>query len=616
MKRTKRENTKATARWRKRFERALIMVGVALLCVAGVGRGIPVNAVAEDDCPDVRFVFARGSGGTRWEDKNYLAWKNGIEEKIGGSGLEYEFIDLDYPAIGIGEVNTLVSTFFSAGNAYEFSASVNAGVRELVQMVNGECTNTKYVLGGYSQGAMVVSKAIHSIPADRIIYVATFGDPKIYLPEGRSQISVSEMLGGVKNVTKIGMIPAACKGENLSDYRMYVPDCYAYKGMLGAYEPYEPIGYAGKLGTWCNTYDFFCSSYLSTESHSSYVADNLYEDAARVIYNKVAEEFGLAQEYVSPHDTAIMIDATGSMSGLIERYRNEALNLTKKTLEGGGRVALYTYGDRFAGQEITKLCGFDECGLAEFNEKLQNITVDGGGDANESVLWSSRELMQELEWKRGATKSVVVLTDAGYHVDDYEGVTIEDVVKLSKAIDPVNFYVITPSEIKREYEELTTLTDGAVVDSSSELSALTETIIRRYDSLPRVVETGIGGEGYEGLFGGGEDFMLPDIDDVTINDDGENVLLKWSGTATSVMVAVNDAVLGVSGEHEINIQGLDRFASNIITLAPLSETRRGESTEIELSALYDGYGDAERLGEDTEQAIEVVIPKAPNTGAR
>ena len=88
-------------------------------------------------------------------------------------------------------------------------------------MVNSaSCPGTKYVVGGYSQGAMVVSKALGSLNADRIIYAATFGDPKIYLPEGK------------------GILPAACRGENLSDYRMYVPDCQAYKGLLGAYVPY------------------------------------------------------------------------------------------------------------------------------------------------------------------------------------------------------------------------------------------------------------------------------------------------------------------------------------------------------------------------------------------
>ena len=35
----------------------------------------PVEALG---CPDVRVVFARGSGGERWKDANYLAYKSAI----------------------------------------------------------------------------------------------------------------------------------------------------------------------------------------------------------------------------------------------------------------------------------------------------------------------------------------------------------------------------------------------------------------------------------------------------------------------------------------------------------------------------------------------------------
>ena len=149
--------------------------------------------------------------------------------------LNYEFIDLDYPAVAIGldRLGTTLGALIGRGEAYEFGKSVNTGVKNLKALVNGSaCPGTKYVLGGYSQGAMVVSKALSGLNASRLIYAATFGDPKIYLPEGQ------------------GALPAACRGENLSDYRMYVPDCYAYKGMLGAYIPYEPEALAGKVGVW------------------------------------------------------------------------------------------------------------------------------------------------------------------------------------------------------------------------------------------------------------------------------------------------------------------------------------------------------------------------------
>ena len=42
------------------------------------------------ECPDVRVVFARGSGGEQWTDQNYLAYKDSIEEKLQTTTLKYE----------------------------------------------------------------------------------------------------------------------------------------------------------------------------------------------------------------------------------------------------------------------------------------------------------------------------------------------------------------------------------------------------------------------------------------------------------------------------------------------------------------------------------------------
>ena len=260
-----------------------------LMAMAIVGLSLPNKmAVQAESCPDVRIIFVRGSGAKQNTSDDYLNYKSTIEEKLKTVDLSYEFLDLDYPAVGVGIDNLEVTAgaYFGSGDAYEFGNSVNAGVERLKHVVNSTCTNTKYVIGGYSQGAMVVSKSLGSLIPERVIYAATFGDPKIYLPEGA------------------GLIPAACMGKNLSDYRMYVPDCLAYKGLLGAYVPYELEAYVGKLGTWCNKHDLFCSSHFSISDHVSYVSENLYEDASRVIFDKITKHFGIENNLTSPHDTA------------------------------------------------------------------------------------------------------------------------------------------------------------------------------------------------------------------------------------------------------------------------------------------------------------------------
>lgn len=334
----------------------------------------------------------------------------------------------------------------------------------------GRCPNTKFVIAGFGIGAAKAREALQYINPDKVLYVALFSDPTLYLPEGE------------------GLIPDACLGKNLSSYRMYVPDCRTYTGVLGGADPYVPSGYEGKLGTWCNKNDMFCGSGVSMAGNSRYEEDGIYEDAAKVVYDKISQEYNLDRVY-SPHDTAILIDSTGSMQDLIDGYKTEALKLAEKTLESGGRVALYDYRDIADEYEPRERCNFETCTLETFEKGLQEIETDGGGDTPESLLSASFNVMKRLNWNYGATKSVVVLTDADYHNPDLDGVTFDDVVKLSKSIDPVNFYIITPSGQVKRYRSLAEATDGDVVLSTSDLSLLTQKIIERYDSLPRVEES-------------------------------------------------------------------------------------------------------------------------------
>lgn len=542
---------------------------------------IPVQA---GSCPELRVVFARGSGGERWKDKNYLEYKKTIEAKLKTVKLNYEFIDLDYPAVGIGldKLGVTLGAYIGAGEAYEFGDSVNTGVNNLVKLVNGaSCPQTKYAIGGYSQGAMVVSKALKKLKSDRVIYAATFGDPKIYLPEGK------------------GLMPAACSGKNLSDYRMYVPDCQAYKGLLGAYIPYEPENFAGKVGTWCNKRDIFCSSHFNMSDHLAYISENLYEDASHVIFDKITKAFGLENHVSSPHDTAILIDSTGSMSSMIDEYKAEALRLAQETFAAGGRVALYDYRDLDDPYTPVQHCSFETCTVEKFTSELDTIQVDGGGDTPESLLSASFHVMSSLKWKRGSTKSLVVLTDADFLSPDRDGMTFDEVVKLSKKIDPVNFYIITNGSYGDSYAELARQTDGKVVTNFDELSLLTDYIMERYDSLPRVEET--------------TSSPLPNL---TVNEkklNGDNFNVKLSNSGAQVVVALNDKILGVVDETEITIGGLDLSQENVLTLVPINADSRGEAVTIKISSQSDNTNTNSDANTNSDSDA-FFVPKAPNTG--
>ena len=549
---------------------------------------IPQQIVQAENCPDVRVIFARGSGGERWTDQNYLAYKSAIESKLATTTLSYDFIDLDYPAVGVGldKLDVTAGAYMGAGESYEFGESVKTGADNLVRMVNSSsCPNTNYVIGGYSQGAMVISKSLRVLDANKIIYAATFGDPKIYLPEGA------------------GIMPAACRGGNLSDYRMYVPDCQAYKGMLGAYMPYEPEAFVGKVGTWCNKRDIFCSSHLNVSDHTSYVADALYEDASKVIFYKIMDTFGLDNHISSLHDTAILIDSTGSMKRMIDKYKAEAKRLAEETLASGGRVALYDYRDLNDPYQPVKHCDFDTCTMEVFEAELDTISVGGGGDRQESLLSASLHVMKDLKWKYGSTKSLIVLTDADFLSPDRDGASFDEVVALSKKIDPVNFYIITNNRSADSYIELASATDGKVITNLDELSLLTDYIMERYDSLPRVEETA--------------PTAKPTLEILSTEQPGEAELtIRFTTDAKRTMVVLNDAVLGITEENKITLQDLDRSVENVISLVPLDNDIRGEAAETILPADEHSSATGTAKKNDNTMTFTTTILKAPNSGRR
>ena len=559
-----------------------IYISIMILSMAIVPIFPPV-ATNASNCPDLKVIFARGSGAERYNNNDYQVFKSTLESKLKTSNLTYEFDDLDYPAIGVGADNlqVLIGAYFGGGDSYEFGGSVNQGANRLINIINNDtCINTKYVIAGYSQGALAVMKGLDSIIPEKLVYAATFGDPKIYLPEGK------------------GAIPAACRGDNLSEYRIYVPDCRAYTGLLGAKTPYITPALSGKVGTWCNKFDIFCSSHFSISSHTSYDTDNLYEDASRLIFSKVAAEFNFKNAYTSPHDTAILIDSTGSMGDYIAKYKSEALRLATKTLDAGGRVALYDYRDLKDPYTPVKRCGFDTCTLETFKQGLNQIGAsDGGEDEPESLLSASFHVMKNESWQLGSTKSLVILTDASYHSPDYDGTTFYDVKALSKQIDPVNFYIITTKSHLADYESLAKATDGAVVTTSSNLTLLTDTIMERYDSLPRVEES-LKDEATPSLV----------IDSAEIISNSE-ATVSFTTDAKSTIVILNDAILGLTSDTTITIGDLNINYNNKITLVPLSSNTRGEPVTVELNAAPSSLA-------QTELITQKLIPKVPNTGRK
>ncbi len=95
-------------------------------------------------------------------------------------GYSYRVSDLDYPAISVATPINALGAKIGGGKAFAFGQSVSAGVLNLKNYYKNtvkNCASTKWVFGGYSQGALVVSQSVKSFNSSKIIYVGLFGDP-------------------------------------------------------------------------------------------------------------------------------------------------------------------------------------------------------------------------------------------------------------------------------------------------------------------------------------------------------------------------------------------------------------------------------------------------------
>ena len=209
-------------------------------------------------CHELEVVYARGSGAEQDMSKEFNMVINAAMDISSKYSKTLVVSDLHYEAVGVSTPGHLLGAYISAGKAYAFGRSVRGGVenmKEYYRERNAMCPDEKWILVGYSQGAMVMSQALEAFNEDSLLFVMLLGDPNTYLPEGA------------------GLFPSACRGGKLSEWRTYAPNCYTHKGVFGGREPYELAKFSGRYSLWCNRNDYICGSSKNpfiNSGHSSY----------------------------------------------------------------------------------------------------------------------------------------------------------------------------------------------------------------------------------------------------------------------------------------------------------------------------------------------------------
>lgn len=468
---------------------------IALALIAGTIAAPPARADHDSTCADVTLIFARGSGqdlGER-EAPAYLAR---LEERL-GEDVDVNTYELgeeahdsaQYPAVDANFRNIVSTNYFS---------SVDEGVDEYVSYLTDRaaaCPDEIFAVGGYSQGAHTTGDMLYELPTairDRIAHVALVGDPKLYLPEGVSL-----------KVGPVALPPPACIGRDFSVWRRGNVSCFTDNGILGARTPdYIPVDIQSRTGSWCDRNDPICNGNVAdfaVSAHGFYAEpgaelDEAVREAAEAIAALLPEDRASGVD-ITPFylaagsdglDVAFVVDTTGSMGGLIGEARSIASSFAGIVTTIGGRVALTEYrdaGDAFTSRVRVGLTG----DVDAFRSTLDTLSPNGGGDTPEATLDALMTTMNTLEWRDGATKAAIVLTDAGYHDPDRAGGwTTADVVRRSAEIDPVNVFVVGRSSLASAYSALTTGTAGRFVALGSDPSATLEETITEITTRPVV----------------------------------------------------------------------------------------------------------------------------------
>jgi hypothetical protein len=139
-----------------RIARLLHLAGIAILTI-GALLGVQLPAASAQPCPDVEVVFARGTG-----------------EPPGVGGVGQAFVDTLRAQVGqrsmnVYPVNYVASSDF--GDRIGFARTVVDGIRDAgthVEATAANCPNTRIVIAGYSQGAVVAGYVTAAVIPDAI----------------------------------------------------------------------------------------------------------------------------------------------------------------------------------------------------------------------------------------------------------------------------------------------------------------------------------------------------------------------------------------------------------------------------------------------------------------
>jgi hypothetical protein len=146
---------------------AMVASATAIASAASIGL-MAGTASADPGCPDVHFIGAAGSGergpeATTNGGMGRVVFQsfNALKQLVELDGRTITAESVEYPAIEVPEDGGVLDWANFMGSVDAGAATLGAQYESFVQ----RCPVSKVVLGGYSQGAMVVHRNLHALAA-------------------------------------------------------------------------------------------------------------------------------------------------------------------------------------------------------------------------------------------------------------------------------------------------------------------------------------------------------------------------------------------------------------------------------------------------------------------
>lgn len=193
-------------------------------------------------------------------------------------------------------------------------------------------------------------------------------------------------------------------------------------------------------------------------------------------------------------DLLFICDITGSMSPLIEDAQKRMKDILSKLsaeFQVDTKVGLSLYRDHASQGDPFVTVTFDLMNINKIQEKIDLISVDGGGDWQEAVIDGVIEGVSSMSWRQESKRIAFLIGDAPAHGMDGEtfcctcGRTWGDAIQAAeeKGVSIYSIPLDDKEKVMDSFRTLSTFSGGLLIEADNALDAVLETLKDQFGEL-------------------------------------------------------------------------------------------------------------------------------------